>query len=130
MKPTRIVVVDDDDATRDLLVECLSGSSRICVPVRNAKEALAEVAKQEVDLVITNIFMQGANGIELLRRLKELYPTLHVVIVTGASDPSLRRMAFNLGAADYVLKPFKVATFVASINHLLEGRGSASPRRT
>src|SRR3982751_6745013 len=102
-----ILVVDDDDVIRDTLCELLSANYS-CQTANTAEEALAKLAAQRFDVVVTDISMPGLSGTELLHRVVEQYPGTPVIIVSGLSDQEQAESLINRGAFDYLLKPFRL----------------------
>jgi putative nucleotidyltransferase with HDIG domain len=121
-KPTRILVVDDEETIRDLLVEGLGGDGYKCTACPNAKEALAAFQKGAFDLVLSDIDMPGISGVQLLQDLKRLNPDMDVIMVTGVVDTETALGAIRMGAADYVTKPFNLDEVILIVERTLEKR--------
>ena len=104
----RVLIVDDEQHMRVALFEALTRNGHEVAVAENGRMALDMVARERLDLVITDIRMPEMEGIELLRRVKALQPELPVVIMTGFATVDTAVEAMKQGAFDYILKPFPV----------------------
>ena len=103
----RVLVIDDDDKLRSLFNDLLEG--RYQVETRATPlEGLDAVRDFRPDIVVLDYHMPQMNGIEVLRRIKEIAPTTQVIMVTGVADVDLAEQAFQLGAFAYLAKPFQL----------------------
>lgn len=110
-----VLVVDDEKSQRDLLSKTLSGTCRV-MAVASVDEALAEARRTPPATVILDYEMPRTNGIEGLKKLRELYPGLPVVILTGHGDLDVARQAIQLGAVEYMLKPFELHDLISVVS--------------
>lgn len=103
----RILVVDDSVENIHILIETLKSEYNI-TPARNGKIALDKVKIVKPDLILLDIIMPGIDGYEVCRRLKvdEQTQSIPVVFITSKSDAMDETKAFNLGAVDFITKPF------------------------
>lgn len=103
-----ILVVDDDRIVRDVLRNILlhEGYSRV-VGAADGQVAMVKLAKEHFDVVITDVKMPVMSGIELLIKIKELYPHIAVIVITGFGDVRTPEEAQSLGADEYVTKPIQ-----------------------
>jgi DNA-binding response OmpR family regulator len=113
----RILVVDDEKDIRQLLIDCLSGDFEI-LEATDGSEALLVIEKTIPDLVILDIMMPGTNGFQVLRRLRQT-PDIPVIVLSARIDTTDKVEAFELGANDYVTKPFIVEELIARIKAIL-----------
>ena len=113
-----ILVVDDDDVIRDTLCELLSADYS-CQTADTAEDALAKLEAQPFDVVLTDISMPGLSGMELLSRVLKLYPGTPVIVISGLSDQEQAQSLISLGAADYLLKPFRLEVVEESVRRAL-----------
>lgn len=118
-KGTRILVVEDDSGTRELLRELLLEEGHKVRMARNGKEALEWVTKETFDLVLTDLGMPEMDGIELLKTLRRISPDMRVIVVTGRADLEARARAKSPGAYDYVTKPFHPYTILEKVARAL-----------
>lgn len=107
MAGEKILIVDDEEGLRRLLVRVLGKEGFQAVAVPSGSEALALVAGEDFDLVITDIQMPGMNGLELMRRLKEFDAGLPVIVMTAYGTVENAVEALRIGAYDYLTKPFE-----------------------
>jgi DNA-binding NtrC family response regulator len=103
----RILVADDDDIARDVITTLLSRDGFSVTSVTDGLEAISVLRIDDVHLVISDLMMPGADGIEVLRFAVRSNPDIAVVILTayGTLDTTLE--AIRAGAYDYLTKPFK-----------------------
>ena len=113
-------IIDDDEAVRDSLAFLLSSAG---IPTETHESAVAFLdrhAGADVDCIVTDIRMPEINGLDLLRRVKEINPELPVIVITGHGDVPLAVEAMKLGAADFIEKPFDDAALLAAIGAALD----------
>lgn len=103
-----IWIIDDDDSIRFVLQKALEKAGMRVTSFDNANTVLDQLQNGEPDAVITDIRMPGMDGLELLSRLSELYPTLPVIIMTAHTDLDSAVSAYKGGAFDYLPKPFDI----------------------
>ncbi|MDD5543612.1 MAG: response regulator [Acidobacteriia bacterium] len=106
--PRKILVVDDEEAIRALLGECLEAQGYEPRLVESGQEALKALAAHPFDLVLSDVRMPGMTGIELLETIVKTHEDVGVLLLTACEDVSLAVQAMKIGALDYVLKPFQV----------------------
>ena len=104
-KHPSVLVVDDDLALRVVTTVMLEHEGFSPVAVGSAERALERLGRERFDVVLTDLAMPGAGGIELLRQLDERGGRLPVVVMTGSDDPALLRRAVDLGARTVLQKP-------------------------
>ena len=118
MKKANILICDDETGVRESLKLILDEAFALSY-AGNGKEAIAHVQSQEPDLVIMDIKMPHLNGLETLKSLKSLKPTLKVLIITGYESSDVAAQATRLGASDYLTKPFERERVRAKVDALL-----------
>lgn len=111
----RLLVVDDEPHIREMLTRHLrlAGYEVISDP-GNGEEALDILARERVEVVITDIMMPKMNGIELLRRIKKEYPMIQVIIITGYVNLENLLAAMRHGASACIFKPIEDMTELES----------------
>jgi DNA-binding NtrC family response regulator len=119
-----LLVVDDDRYVRDMLYDLFADEHR-CHTTDSAEKALALMDEEFYDVVLTDISMPGLSGLELLGLLRQRYPEMPVIIVSGITDQEHKRGLMKLGAFDYVLKPFHLETIEETVKRALEHRSRA-----
>src|SRR6202041_1575493 len=119
----RILVVDDEEAIREIVCAILVAAGYICNQAGSGLEALALLdAGEEFELMLSDLMMADLDGIGLLERTKEGYPDMPVVMVTAVHDISVALAAIRNGAYDYLLKPFEREQLLATVSRALENR--------
>lgn len=119
----RIVVIDDDDAVRGLVRQTLERAGHDVLDARDGELGLQLVNAKRPELVITDIFMPGMDGIVTLRRLRKEWPEIKVIVISGGDKTGrmdLRQDAEFLGAAVTLAKPFRPAELLQAVKELLE----------
>ncbi len=106
--PKRVLVVDDEPLIRALLTDLLVEEGYQVTEAKDGEHALKEMDKRQFDLVISDMVMPGINGIEVLLATKKTSPDTPVVMITGYPSVETVIRLVNLGAADYLTKPFNV----------------------
>ena len=101
----RVLVVDDDPATVELLQEFLVGKGYEVSTAGDGAEALRKVKEERPHLILLDIQMPRMDGLEVLRRLREIDKEVSVIMVTGVNEEAIGRQAMALGAFDYIVKP-------------------------
>jgi DNA-binding response OmpR family regulator len=101
----RVLVVDDDPATVELLQEFLVGKGYEVSTAGDGAEALRKVKEERPHLLLLDIQMPKMDGLEVLRRLREIDKEVSVIMVTAANEEAIARQAMELGAFDYIVKP-------------------------
>lgn len=105
----KVLIVDDDRQVALQIRDVLSEFSGYAVDIAlNAPEAIEKVRAFRYDMMFADIFMPGMNGIALLKAVKQLEPSLPVVMITGFPNVDIAVLAMQEGASDYITKPFNV----------------------
>ncbi len=104
----KILVVDDDERIRSLLVDTLSTLGYFSMGAKSAEEALSLLAKEKIDLVVTDVRMPKLNGLSLLKNIKNQNPLLPVLIITGYDHAHTKDEALENGADGFLAKPFRI----------------------
>lgn len=105
MNGRRILVADDDRAVRAALQVNLTKAGATVEVVASVDEALAALRARPIDLVLTDVKMPGATGLELLGHVRQAWPDVPVVVMTGYGSVEDAVSAMKAGAADYIIKP-------------------------
>ncbi|MFA4844249.1 MAG: sigma-54 dependent transcriptional regulator [Candidatus Margulisiibacteriota bacterium] len=107
----KILIVDDELSIRESFTLILEGKYQL-VTAASGEVALKQVADQQIDLVFLDVRMPGMDGLETLRRIKALDPSVSVVMVTAVNEVQKASEAIKAGARDYLIKPFDVSTIL------------------
>jgi response regulator RpfG family c-di-GMP phosphodiesterase len=119
-RAANVLVVDDELAIRELLVDVLSDTDYELSTCDDGESALKALKQDDFDLILTDIMMPGIDGIELIRAAKQLKPDIIPLVMTGYGTLDTARAAVKEGAYDYVLKPFNVAELKFAIANAFE----------
>jgi CheY-like chemotaxis protein len=102
----KLLVVDDEPGLCSLLKKQFSSIGFTVLTATSGQETLSLVKKEHPKIVLLDIKMLGMSGLEVLEKIKESYPDIKVAMVTALSDPKLRQKAKELGADEFITKPF------------------------
>src|SRR5437879_10685207 len=102
----RILVVDDEAPVREVLTEYFTTEGYAVEGAGSGAEALTVVRGGRADLVLLDVRMPGLDGVQVLRKIREINGDVPVIMVTANEDVSLAKETLKLGASDYVAKPF------------------------
>ncbi len=108
MEAPSILVVDDELLIRDLLYDFFSGQGWQISIAENGEKALDILRDRKIDLVLTDIRMPEMDGLALTRHVKDSYPDIPVVIMTGYPSVDSAVAALRSKVADYIIKPFNI----------------------
>jgi response regulator RpfG family c-di-GMP phosphodiesterase len=113
-----VVVVDDDEPMRLYLSETLTSGGYDCRSFANGATALGWLASgdEHVDLLLSDINMPGMNGLDLLRTVKTVDPSLPIILISGLCDLAMAHGALRAGATDYLLKPVRPADLLGLVS--------------
>lgn len=127
---TRILIVDDHPIVRRGLVQLINQESDlvVCAEAEDANQALQAIEKQQVDLAIVDISLDGTDGIQLTEKIKLKYPRLPVLILTMHDELHHAQRALRAGARGYITKHEAAETIITAIRLILSGRDYVSKR--
>jgi excisionase family DNA binding protein len=115
-----ILVVDDEDAIRELMVTALATKTRQVLTAGSGEEALAIVKSgPRLDLVVLDLAMPGMNGVDTFRAIHSLRPALPVMIVTGYPDSDLMAQALAIGPFAMISKPVDLAQIQTAVHRIV-----------
>ncbi|MBU0483877.1 MAG: sigma-54 dependent transcriptional regulator [Proteobacteria bacterium] len=122
----KILIVDDEQNMRIALFEALSRNGYEVAVAENGRMALDMLRKNIPDLVVSDIKMPEMNGIEFLRKLRQIHPDLPVVIITGYATIDTAVEAMKHGAIDYIIKPFSVEVIENTVERIFQSAPPSS----
>jgi two-component system phosphate regulon response regulator OmpR len=122
---TRILVVDDDQRLRELLVRYLSGEGFEVKAVPDAPGMDKQLARERYDLVVLDLMLPGEDGLAICRRLRGQPGAPAIVMLTAKGDDVDRIVGLEMGADDYLPKPFNPRELLARVNAVLRRRAPA-----
>jgi DNA-binding response OmpR family regulator len=125
--PDHIVIVDDDELLRGRLAAYLTSEGFRVSSADSAGTFRSIMRRERIDLVLVDIGMPGENGLSLTRFLRE-QSDIGVVILTGKGDPIDRAIGLEVGADDYIAKPFHLRELLARVRSVLRRTRSRSDR--
>ncbi len=123
----RILIVDDEELVRAAFVLLLERHGHEVCEATNGVEALAQIRKRPLDLVVTDLVMPEKDGFETIRDIRNISPSLKIIAISGGAPIGSRdilQFATNMGADETFAKPIDRAKFLTSVSRLL----SETPR--
>ncbi|MCP4570546.1 MAG: response regulator [FCB group bacterium] len=121
-----ILVVDDEQIVLNLVEDTLTDDGYDVTITISAKEAIELVKQHHFDFILTDIRMPEMNGIELVKEIHEIVPTLGVIFMTGYANLDTAKQAIKEGAYDYIMKPFELSEIRQAISRAVAQRQSAT----
>ena len=123
----RVLVVDDEPAIRRFLRTSLAAQNYLVLEAEDGKSALDMLKRNTVDVLVLDLGLPGADGFEIIRGLREVGSALPIVVLSSRADEAGKVRALDLGADDYVTKPFGMdellARIRAAVRHRLQQEG-------
>ena len=127
----RILVVDDEDALRDMLGDALRLSGFEVLEATDGSKALALLQKEKVDLIVSDVNMPGMDGYEMLTQLRAQGDNTPAIMLTARRERQDVTKGLKLGADDYVTKPFGLEELILRVNAVLRRTlGASSQSKT
>jgi DNA-binding response OmpR family regulator len=114
-----VMVVDDQVRIREMLGRVLAGEGHATVMAADGSEVVAKLQDQQVDLIVLDLVMPTTNGLQVLTDLRRRTSVPPVIVLSAVDDVAARVQALDLGAVDYVGKPFHTAELVARVRRQL-----------
>jgi diguanylate cyclase (GGDEF)-like protein len=115
----KILVVEDEEPMRKLLVSLLSSKGHQCVTANNGREALDKIMETKFDALITDIVMPEMDGITLTQELSKHYQNLPVMVMTGYTEEYSAETAIASGAREFINKPFSTSEFLIRFDKMM-----------
>lgn len=122
VEPENILVVDDEEAIREVVSTMLEAKGYRCTAVSNGRAAQEQIKRLTPDLVLSDMIMPEMDGIKLLEWVRQYDPEVPVIMVTAIHDISTALEAIRRGAYDYILKPFEKDQLFLGVNRALQHR--------
>lgn len=120
----RIIVIDDQEAVRTVVRRALESAGHVVLEAGDGETGLELLAVGGADLVITDMFMPGQDGIGVLRRIRKDFPTVRVIVISGGDAKGRfdmpREVVELLGASRNLPKPFAPADLVKAVREVLD----------
>lgn len=115
----KIIIIDDDDLILNSIKKQLKNENYFVEYINNPIEGIKKINEEDYNLVICDVKMKPIQGIEVLKLVKELFPDLPVIIITGYVDDKIIEEAKKIGCSDFLIKPLKRTQLINSINNVL-----------
>src|SRR5579862_4130747 len=125
----RILIAEDDDLTLELLTTVLRAAGHDVTAVADGQLALDEIGRSTFDLVVGDVQMPRASGLEILDALNARAPDTPLILVTAYANPGAAMDAISRGAADYLAKPVDVVALQTTVARTLERKRLAGENR-
>lgn len=119
----RVLVIDDQEPIRRIVRTVLERAGHEVLDAGDGERGLQLLERHSADVVLSDIFMPGMDGIQMLRQIRKQYPAVKVIVMSGGDSTGmldLRRDAELLGAVRSLSKPFTTHEIVAVIDSVLE----------
>ena len=123
-----ILVVDDDDGIRSLVKKYLNENNFLITTAENAENAKKKIELIKFDLIILDIMMPGKSGLEFIQENKKKLET-PIILLTAKGEPSERIEGLEIGADDYLPKPFEPKELILRIKNILNKTKKISQKR-
>ena len=129
MSKTKLLIVDDEEAIREVVSTLLESKGYDCASVSNGRLAKEYLLQHSVDMVLSDMVMPEMDGLTLVEWLRKAEPDIPVIMVTAMHDLSTALEAIRRGAYDYILKPFEKDQLYVSVRRALEHRRLVTENR-
>lgn len=121
----KLLLVDDETEFLEIMSKFLHHRNLPCVTADGCMAALDILGKDSIDVILMDVSMPGMDGIQCLQEVKNLYPHIEVIVLTGQASPKFGISGMKMGAFDYCLKPvdYEILLEKISLARRLTGRG-------
>jgi DNA-binding NtrC family response regulator len=116
----RMLIAEDDEILGSMLRDFLQKPERALQVKKNGQEAIRDFNNQPYDIVIADLMLPGADGLQVLKEVKARYPECEVIIITGYASLDTAIQAIRGGAYDYIRKPFKLEELEVAVKNASE----------
>lgn len=126
---TSVLIVEDDTAIRRGLADNLEHEGYEAIPVGDAEEALEVIAREGPDLILLDLMLPGMSGFEFCSRMRDQGDQTPIIVVSARSEEADRIRGLDLGADDYITKPFSIQELMARVRAALRRSPLSSHHR-
>jgi len=119
VKAAHVLAVDDDPSVRQMVADYLGDNDIRVTAIASGKQIAEVMGRETIDLVVLDLRLPGEDGMEVARKLRGEFAGLPIIMLTGRKDEADRVMGLELGADDYLTKPFSPRELLARIRALL-----------
>ncbi|WP_269671013.1 response regulator [Paenibacillus sp. 481] len=120
MDKRKVLIVDDQNGIRVLLMEVFSSEGYMTYQASNGKTALEIVRDHAPDIVLLDMKIPGMDGLEILKQIKQMKPYMNVIMMTAYGELDMIKEATDLGAIMHFTKPFDIDEMRVAVNMTLE----------
>lgn len=117
---SKILITDDEPAVCEILCRWLMAEGYTCSTAFSGEQAMRLLGDHDFELVVSDVLMPGISGLDLLEFIRNRFPEIAVILVTGIDDRDTALSAVQLGAYGYVIKPFKKNEILINVSNALE----------
>jgi DNA-binding NtrC family response regulator len=125
---TRIMIIDDEPIVGKRIKRLLEKEGYEVASFIEGQSALNELSQSHFDIVVTDLKMEGIDGLNILKTVKEQYHDTKVIIITGVGKWLTATEAFDKGAFDFIIKPFKIEELKNAIQRAVKETNDAGER--
>ncbi len=115
----KVLLIDDEDDLVSTLVERLEIRGVYAVGVNTGNQALEQVRSGDFDVVVLDVKLKGEDGVEVMKRIKQVRSSLPVILLTGHMSQEASEAGFKAGAIDYILKPINLDDLILKMNEAI-----------
>lgn len=120
MHHANILIIDDEESMRLACIQTLEDAGHRAQAAESGFQALEKIDKESFDVVILDLMMPGISGMEILKKIKEKYQSLGVIVITGYASIESAVEAMKTGADDYITKPFTPDTLISVVGNYIQ----------
>ena len=122
---TAILVVDDEQIVTSLICDALEEEDYQVETTQSSEHAIEMSRNQDFDLVISDIRMPRMDGIEMIKKIKEIQPSIGIIFMTGYANLQSAKNAIKQGASDYIMKPFELSEMRQAVHNAISMKRAA-----
>jgi len=116
---SQVLVVDDDDTVANIVLEYLARAGHVAARAADGRQALDSLDRKVPDLIVLDLMLPHIDGLEVCRRVRALHPDLPVIMLTALGEEDDRIAGLEVGADDYITKPFSPRELVLRVESVL-----------
>ncbi len=113
----KILIVEDELSILKLIEYDLSNAGHECTTCTNGIDALRFFDESSYDIILLDYMLPGKNGVEICKYIREKDKSVYVILITAVTDEASKLKAFEVGADDYIIKPFSIKEVLARIEN-------------
>ncbi|OGF98404.1 MAG: hypothetical protein A3F83_11275 [Candidatus Glassbacteria bacterium RIFCSPLOWO2_12_FULL_58_11] len=117
-KKVKIILIDDDREFLEMLSHSIERSGFSCQAVSDSRQAVEKISAEFFDIVVTDMFMPGLFGLQIIDMIRESSPRSSIIVVTGSKEGNLEQCALEHGADVFLKKPLSLFSFLDTLSRL------------